>query len=148
MKKTIHGHITLLLPMDKITVPVQINYDDDTVEINLTYHGVQYQGKGKDYLWIDAFADLQSKLPSDVMLACCMTCRHGNMCPYGNKENELFCTKEYTVTSKDDMIDLIDNTNLYEEKAVSSFGYCDSFIYQSDDCFTYNDYIYYLKEKL
>lgn len=153
MKKTIQEHITLLSPTVKIFVPIQVNYDDgedtvNTVEINLTYNGVLYQGKGADYLWVDAFADLQNKLPYDTKLACCMTCRHGNMCPYGNKENQLFCTKDVIIASKDDMIELIDNTDLFVERAVSSIQYCDSFSYQSDDYYTYNDYLYYLKKDL
>ena len=150
MKKTIHEHITLLSPTDIIVVPIQINYDDGeeaitTVEINLTYDGVKYQGRGTDYLWVDAFADLQSKLPHNIKLACCMTCRHGNMCPYGNKENQLFCTKDITIASKDDMIKLIDEDSSFLGRAVASIHYCKDFIYQTDDCYTYNDYLYFLK---
>ncbi|MBE6638697.1 MAG: hypothetical protein E7616_04485 [Ruminococcaceae bacterium] len=150
MKKTIHEHITLLSPTDIIVVPIQINYDDGeeaitTVEINLTYDGVKYQGRGTDYLWVDAFADLQSKLPHNIKLACCMTCRHGNMCPYGNKDNQLFCTKDITIASKDDMIKLIDEDSSFLGRAVASIHYCKDFIYQTDDCYTYNDYLYFLK---
>ena len=99
MKKSIQEHITLLSPTDIIIAPIQINYDNDEdvanpVEINLTYNGVIYQGKGTDHLWVDAFADLQNRLPHGIKLACCMTCRHGNMCPYGNRENQLFCTRD------------------------------------------------------
>ena len=79
MKKSIQEHITLLSPTDIIIAPIQINYDNDEdaanpVEINLTYNGVIYQGKGTDHLWVDAFADLQNRLPHGIKLACCMTC--------------------------------------------------------------------------
>ena len=152
MKKTIQEHITLLSPTVKIFVPIQVNYDDgedtvNTVEINLTYNGVLYQGKGADYLWVDAFADLQKKLPHDIKLACCITCRHGNMCPYGNCENQLFCTNGILINSKNDMINLFDKNDPNVEKGVASTDYCDDFIYQSDDCYTYNDYLYQLNKK-
>lgn len=153
MKRTIKTNITLISPTCKTAVPIQISYDDseDAVnpesEINLSYNNMLYRGKGTDYLWTDTFADLQSKLPQDIKLACCMTCRYGNMCPYGNTENQLFCTKDLTITCKEDMCSLFDNTNPFEERAVASFAYCDNFVYQKDDCYTYNDYLYQLYRK-
>lgn len=152
MKKIIEEYITLLSPTEKMNTPIQINYDDgedgvNSVEINLIYNGVLYQGKGRDHLWVDAFADLQNKLPHNIKLACCMTCRHGNMCPYGNKENQLFCTRDIIIASKDDIVDLIDNSDSFVKRAVSSNKYCDRFVYQNDDYYTYNDYLYYLERK-
>jgi hypothetical protein len=69
------------------------------------------------------------------------------MCPYGNKENQLFCTKNFDITSKMDMCDLFDKQIVYNENIeVFAYGYCDNFIYQSKDYYTYNDYIFRLKE--
>ena len=151
MKNIIKKHIILLSPTDNIVAPIQINYDDSentvcTIEINVTYNGVLYQGNGTNYLWEDAFADLQNKLPHNIKLACCMTCRHGNMCPYGNSENQLFCTKDLLINSKDDIIKLFE-TYPEAERIVASVDYCDDFIYQSDVYYTYNDYLYYLQKK-
>lgn len=152
MKKLIHEYVTLLSPSDVITAPIQINYDNDEdatnpVEINLTYNGVVYQGKGTDHLWVDAFADLQNRLPHGIKLACCMTCRYGNMCPYGNSENQLFCTRDVVISSKEDIIDLFDNTDPYAERGVPSTKYCEGFIYQSDHSYTYNDFLYHLEKE-
>ena len=152
MKKSIQEHITLLSPIDIIIAPIQINYDNDEdavnpVEINLTYNGVIYQGKGTDNLWVDAFAALQNRLPQGIKLACCMTCRHGNMCPHGNRENQLFCTKDLVISSKWDMIDLFNNTDPFAERVVSPIKYCEGFIYQSSQSYTYNDFLYYLEKK-
>lgn len=160
MKQKIQAQITLLSPTDKTVVPIQITYDDDEdaanliSEISLVYNNIEYCGKGTDYLWVDTFVDLQSKLPSDIKLACCMTCRHGSMCPYGNRENLLFCTKDVIINNKedirsqfDDLCNLFDKGILHSEQEVFSYNYCDNFVYQSDDYFTYNDYGLYLKEK-
>lgn len=111
----------------------------------MTYNNTLYQGNGTEYLWVDAFADLQGQLPDDIKIACCMTCCHGNMCPYGNYENQLFCTKDITIDSKDDMLKLFDETDPFEERIVASIDYCNDFVYQNDDCYTYNDYLYYLR---
>lgn len=151
--KKIQAKISLLSQEDKTVVPIQITYDDneDTInpvsEIALIYDGVQYKGYGTSYLWEDTFADLQSKLPKDVKIACCMTCRYGNMCPYGNIENQLYCIKAFKTDSKIDLCALFDNTNFDEKQRVSAFYYCDDFAYQSKDYFTYNDYLYHLQKQ-
>ena len=154
MKKLLHAEVPLLTPNGKTMVSIEITYDDSEVianpqsEINLLYNGIEYNGYGADYLWTDTLADLQMKLPEDVKLACCMTCRHGNMCPYGNKENQLICTKDITITSKEDMLDLFDQTDPLEERAVASLDFCEDFVCQSDDYYTYNDYFYQLSRKI
>lgn len=146
MKKVLKYEITLLTPVGKVIAPIQIVYDDEETtanpssEITLFYKGSEYKGNGTDYLWTDTLADLETKLPADVRITCCMTCRHGNMCPYGNVENELFCTKDIRINSKEDMCNLFDQTNPFEERSVSSFGFCDDFAFQSDEYYTYNYY--------
>ena len=147
MKKIIESQIFVLSKTNKVSVPIQICYTNDDVEITVSYNDTEYCAKGKDYLWVDAFADLQAKLPSNTQLACCMTCRHGNMCPYGNKENQLYCTKDVILNSKDDVIELMDDEGYdsFFEREVSSIHCCDDFIYQSEDSFTYNDYLYHLQ---
>ncbi len=154
MRKVLRSEVTLLTPNGKTMVPIAITYDDSEVitnpksEVTLLYNGIEYKGNGTDYLWTDTLADLQMKLPKNDKLACCMTCRYGNMCPYGNKENVLFCTKDVTITSKDDMLELFDQTDPFEDRAVASFGFCEDFVYQSDDYYTYNDYFYQLSRKI
>ena len=148
MKKIIESKIFVLSKTNKVSVPIQICYTNVDVEITVSYNDTEYCAKGKDHLWVDAFADLQAKLPSNTQLACCMTCRHGNMCPYGNKENQLYCTKDVLLNSKDDVIELMDDKGYdsFFERAVSSINYCDNFVYQSDDCYTYNDYLHHLQK--
>ena len=154
MRKILHAEMVLLSPDGKTSAPIQITYDDNDVtpnpasEILLLYNGQEYRGSGTDYLWTDTFADLERKLPKGVKLACCMTCRHGNMCPYGNEENQLICTKDITITSKEDMLDLFDQTDPFEERAVASLDFCEDFVCQSDDYYTYNDYFYQLSRKI
>lgn len=154
MKKVLRAEVVLLTPNGKTMAPMEIAYDDSEVvtnpeaEITLLYKGIEYKGRGTDFLWTDTIADLQSKLPNDVKFACCMTCRHGNLCPFGNEENQLFCTKDIEITNKEDMCDLFIQTDPFEDRAVTSFNFCEDFVYQSDDYYTYNDYLYELKQKM
>jgi len=152
MERRITSNLNLITPLETTAVPARIIYDDDeevadsVSEIVITYNGKEYRGRGIDHLWVDTFADLQCQLPSDVQIACCMTCRHGNMCPFGNEENQLFCTKGLFFNNKLDLCDRFIELNLYVERAVTVCNYCCDFIYQSEDHFTYSDYLFYLKE--
>ncbi len=143
----------LVSPAMKTLVDAEIQYDDDEdivnpfSEINIVYNNTEYVGNGTDYLLTDTFADLQSKLPPDVKLACCMTCCYGNMCPYGNEINNLFCLKDKIITDKKDVCKIFDRNDAFEKYEVFSYGYCDDFVYQSNKFYTYNDYSYYLHKK-
>ena len=153
MKKNLKTNVILLSPEGKVLAPIQIVYDDKNVADDpssagiLFFDGSEYKGFGTDPLWTDTLADLEVKLPENVRLACCMTCRHGNMCPYGNVENQLFCTKNIRISGKEDMCRLFDQTDPFEERSVASLGFCDDFIRQSDDYYTYNDYLFRLNGK-
>ena len=153
MKYTLNTELTLLSPNEQVQVPVQILYesDDDAdllpSEIHLTYNDIKYIGKGTDYLWVDTFADLQKKLPNNMQIACCMTCRHGNMCPFGNGRNELFCTKDIVISQKWDMVELFEKNDAYNKRETPFCHYCADFVYQSDDYYTYNDFLYQLQKQ-
>ncbi len=149
-RHTIDTILTLLSPNEKVQVPTQIIYecDDNTAllssEIYLTYNGTEYRAKGTDYLWTDTFANLQKQLPDDVTVACCLTCRYGNMCPYGNEQNQLFCLKDTVVHNKEDVVALFDNSDIYDKGTVDCCHCCDAFEAQSKEYYTYNDYICHL----
>ena len=51
--------------------------------------------------------DLQKRLPESVVLACCQTCQHGNFCPFGDNEDEIFCLHGYSPESKGDVVGII-----------------------------------------
>lgn len=153
MKKIIFTKLMLISPDEKAFVKAKLEYDDDDdtakplSRISLVYNNTEYYGEGVDYLLTDTFADLQSKLPQNVKLACCMTCCYGNMCPYGNEVNKLFCLKEKSLRNKSDVCEIFDNGNTPEKCVVSSYGYCEGFVYQNDEIYTYNDYLYELRIK-
>lgn len=158
MKNIITKEIHLQTPEGFMTAPLTIEMiypdadlpmkDVDPIDITmfLTYMDTVYHSKGKDYLYTDALADLQVKLPQGISLCCCLTCRHGNMCPYGNRPDLLWCTKDIIINSKKDMCTFFDNGN-DENRRVSSFGYCSCFSYQNNNDYTYNDYWHVLRDR-
>ena len=158
MKKTVHTEMTLISSRGKERVPATIRYTEDEKtfypesEITLIFDGKEYKGQGTNYLLVDTYADLQKKLPDGVKIACCMTCRHGNMCPYGTDIHQIFCTDgiEIKINSKDDMYDFCDlftNHEWCSKHEVLAYNCCDKFVYQSDDYYTYNDFLYRLNKK-
>lgn len=140
--------ITLITPKELINTTISIFYDEERsyVKLILLFNGKEIPSQGYDYLWVDAFANLQKQLPKDVILKCCMTCRHGNMCPYGNKLGEIFCTSDLLITSKEDMCNLFDNYEKHrmDERIKNVADSCDEYSPQSNDYYTYNDYLYHL----
>lgn len=155
--KNFHYKITLITPNCEIQTDLSVNLDEKipynqgitnqpNVFLSIKYQDNEIHGQGNDYLWVDAFADLQKKLPPDVIIKCCMTCRHGNMCPYGNKPGELFCTSDLKINSKMDMCDLFNNDSDVDEMTKRSRNYtdvCENYQHQSKDFYTYNDYLYH-----
>lgn len=130
-------------PTGDETVQVTISCHEEspmTVNVGCTYEGKEYRGHGSDYLWIDAFADLQRKLPKNVLLKCCLTCRHGNLCPAGNEVNELFCTKDISVTQKSDLYFHTEDETERAKRSKQYCSLCSDYQPQTHEHYTYNDF--------
>ncbi len=145
-------NISLITPNEIINTTIAIFYDEklSSVKLSLSFNGEEISNQGKDYLWVDAFANLQKQLPKNVILKCCMTCRHGNMCPYGNAPGELFCTKDLVIRSKEDMCNIFDKDSDGSEmtkRTKHCTNTCDNYQPQSENYYTYNDYLYHLNLK-
>ena len=116
-----------------------------SVSVGIKYGEKEIWGHGKDYLWVDAFADLQKKLPDNVKIQCCLTCRHGNMCPVGNTPSELFCTKDVAITQKSDLFFYTEDEAERTKRFRDYTDICEKYQEQSKDHFTYNDYLFYFE---
>ena len=117
-----------------------------TVNVGCTFEGKEHWGHGSDYLWIDAFADLQRQLPEGVLMKGCLTCRHGNLCPVGNAVNEVFCTKDVLITQKSDLFFYTEDDAQRAKRSRQYWDFCEDYQPQTDDFYTYNDYLYFLQK--
>ena len=154
LNRHLQKKITLSTPNGDSICDVHILYHDEeaytdpsNVKVRLFYGGRLIEVYGKDYFWVESFADLQKQLPDGVRLKCCLNCRHGNMCPFGNPPGKVFCTNGAIIQSKDDMISYIDDNPEWYKNERFYTDVCESFIEQTDDYYTYNDYLYRLNEK-
>lgn len=116
-----------------------------SVSVGIKYCEKEFWGYGKDYLWTDAFADLQKKLPINVKIQCCLTCRHGNMCPVGNEPGELFCTKDVEITQKSDLFFYTEDNDERKRRSRDCTNICANYQEQTKEYFTYNDYLFHFE---
>ena len=124
----------------------QVLEEAPIIRVGIKYNGQELWGRGEDYLWVDAFADLQKQLPQDVTIKCCLTCRYGNMCPVGNKPDELFCTKDVLITKKSDLFFYTEDDTEREKRSRGFTCVCSEYQPQVEDYYTYNDYFYELNK--
>ena len=107
---------------------LEISFDNDDIDeasvmtIKTNYQGKEIIASGNSYPWEDAYANLQNQLPENVKLICCVACRHGNACPVGDGPDELFCTKDVSVSCKSDLFFYTEDDN---ERQKRSKGYTD-----------------------
>lgn len=134
---TCHEEDVYSVPDDKmLEAPVVIAY--------LRYDGKDYRGVSSDEYWIESFADLQRKLPEGVRIQCCLACRHGNLCPTGMNIDELFCTKDVSVTRKSDLYFCTEDPAQREARRRGCADLCGDFQPQTPEHYTYNDYYSFL----
>ncbi len=122
-----------------------VKVEGTSVSVGVEYNKKVIWGNGKDYLWVDAFAALQKKLPDNVKIQCCLTCRHGNMCPVGNKPGELFCTKDVVITKKSDLFFYTENESERAKRSCDCTDICENYQEQTNEYYTYNDYLSYFE---
>lgn len=145
--------VILHTPTGDEAVQLIVNFHEEpvytysqAVTVSCNYDRKEYQGHGSDYLWIDAFADLQRQLPEGVWLKCCLTCRHGNQCPVGDFANEVFCMKDVSITQKSDLYFYTEDNEERDKRSRQYCDLCDSYQPQTDDFYTYSDYLHYLNK--
>lgn len=140
---------TLHTPEGDETVRLTVSCREEpepTVNVGCSYAGKEYWGRGTDFLWIDAFADLQRQLPEGVSLKCCLTCRHGNLCPTGNEPNELCCTKDVAITQKRDLFFYTEDRFERQNRAKQCCHVCADYQQQGETYYTYNDFLFFLNQ--
>lgn len=126
----------------------ELDNDGNTTNVRtyIRYNNNDYFGDGNDCIWIDSIADLQNKLPDNVILKCCIACKHGNLCPVGNERNEIFCVSDISPKDKSDLFFYTEDENERKKRSRKYFDQCENFESQQDNYYTYNDFYHYLKK--
>lgn len=148
MKKEYDMTVTLYANEKDIEVPIHIADEeldvDAKVSIEIIYNDIKYIGTGKELNWVDAFADLQKKLPAGVFLKCCMSCKYGNLNLYGNIPNQVICSCSKSICNKEDLIAFL-YAGEYDDNEKKSTYVCENFDFANKEHYTYNDFLHYLE---
>ena len=134
------GEIVEILTVDR----KEENDDNTELSLTLRYNGEKLCVIGKHFLMLDAFANLQKSLPDGVTIKCCLTCRHGNLCPFGNVPDEFFCTKDIINLKMDDLYFCTQDDTERDKRMRKATFFCDDFKPQEEQFLTYSDYLHYL----
>ncbi len=146
---TPNGDVTVKAMLREHDVPVYYNgvrVDPPSMTLTVAYEGKKYWSNAVCHTWEEAFATLQKGLPEGVRIKSCLTCRHGNFSPFGNKNDEILCLKNYAPKNKLDVCDLLDgDKDLFRKLRDCSFV-CPDYREASEDHYAYNDYLSCLNE--
>ena len=117
----------LQTPDGEVSVELWIESADlMCAQVRMVYAGAEYKGRGRigsadaQYL-----ANLQKQLPQGVYLKGCVSCRHGNVCPCGAADFEISCTKGSIVRHKGDLIDLMEDWDVWLQRERTFFHRCE-----------------------
>jgi len=130
--------------LEKIVVGYNEEYEMDTIKLKMIIDGVEYINT-KDFLDMElAIVDLQKLLPINVQITCCQSCKHGNFCPCGDNDNEIFCLINYNPSDKRDVIEIL-SSDKHRILPNELLYWCDKYDKINEDYYTYNDWNYYFR---
>lgn len=138
-----------IIDNEMIEVPTKMVYiqSDENEIVNIHYEVVfentsivSVESSSSEY----AIVNLNKALPSNINIACCQSCRHGNFCTYGDNENEIFCFKDMKLNNKGEVCEWFSKSlNFLDTRKRKFLDYCSSFKPIShDEYYTYNSYTY------
>ena len=126
-----------LKTLDKVKVfDVEMQFDEDT-EIDkfsmlLDEEKIELTGNTESI-----FMELSKILKDKYEIHSCYTCRHGNFCPIGDKDNEIFCVNDFEPKCKSDLYFITEDSTEREKRSRTLFDVCEVFQPCSDDYYTY-----------
>lgn len=111
---------------------------------------VTFQGNTNSYqaeTTEDALMFLANSLPENWHIKSCLSCRFGHFCPAGDYDNELFCVTDFEPKTKSDLWHVTENDIERKNRSRTLFECCQHYKKQSEDYFTYSDYLHKIQSK-
>ena len=115
-------------------------YDVKEASVQVEWDGQIFRGHCTDELYTEkALRTLAETLPEGIKLKSCLTCRHGNFCPFGSNDNEIFCVSDFRPTKKTDLdfIFLADSREEGLKRRRSLFHVCSNYQPESAEYWSY-----------
>lgn len=148
-------NVNYFIDGERIAIPTKIYYkktvdefeDLEYTHLEVEINNIHYKTKPTDVTEI-AVMNLQKQLPANISIACCQSCIHGNFCPYGDQDDQIFCFKDLRPQSKNDVVDVFSeqDESLFA-RARNLLHFCSDYKPIVDDqYYTYNDWYFYIKK--
>lgn len=131
--------------LEKIVFGHDEECDLDIIKLKAVIGDTEYITK-RSFEMEFAVINLQRILPGNAQIACCQSCRHGNYCPLGTNENEIFCLMNYNPENKNDVIDIM--TSIEDDLLPKHelLYWCDKYDKINKNYYVYNDWNYHFRQ--
>ena len=84
-----------------------------------------------------ALLALVDTLKEKCTICSCLTCRHGNFCPIGDYDNEIFCAKDIVTKCVSDLYHITEDETERAKRVRTLFDVCSDFKPCSKEYFSY-----------
>jgi len=140
-------NVNYFIEGNRTVIPTKMVYEEQNEDEYLSIH---YEVELNDQSYVSrasvctefAVIALQKALPGNMSIACCQSCRHGNFCPFGDQEDEIFCFKDTQFHNKYDVVEKFSNRDeSLTARKRKLLAYCSDYKPISHQQFyTYNDW--------
>jgi hypothetical protein len=123
--------VKYLVDKNILTIPTTIcSRHDNNDELESLYfkviiENIEYISDASDTTE-KAVYNLQKILLPNIRIMCCQSCIHGNFCPFGDNDDEVFCFKDKRFNNKHELCDQF-GTESYPLRSHRLLDYCDDY---------------------
>lgn len=140
-KSIVYIHLNTIDGVQRIPCEYIIEEQADNnilITINTEIDNKQIHVEGFDTE--EAIIKFANQLPKGYKLQACISCKHGNFCPFGDNDNEIFCLSDISPRDKNDVFSVLVNSNEQINRRKTLFHYCSNFSPQNSEYYTYNSF--------
>ncbi len=101
------------------------NEDHPHRTLGVTLPSGELYGNGQNMA--EALLEIIQRLPEDWQVKSCFTCRHGQFCPYGNADNEIFCMRGLDPQTIPQLCDWMVDFEEMDKRSRTVFSLCEEY---------------------
>ncbi len=133
-RENFHLHLKTLNEVKVFDVEMQFNKDAEHDKFSMLMDGKKIELTGNTE---SIFVELSKTLNEKYKIHSCYTCRFGNFCPTGDKDNEIFCVNDFEPKCKADLYFVTEDSAERKKRSRTLFDICEDYQPCSDDYYTY-----------
>ena len=127
------------IAFERIETTVERSGEEGPVRLRMAVAGTQIDTGFVDSME-SAVDALQRALPPGAAVSCCRSCAHGNFCPVGDAEDEIFCMADIAPRTIRDIWRVTEDEAEREKRARRLLLFCDRWRENDESLYGYNDW--------